>query len=188
MLQVGRVELPALGEREVLVKIHAVGVNPQETYVRAGNYAQLPALPWTPGKDAAGVVVDSKSARWRAGDRVFTMLTKTGAYAEMAVAAEDQLFRLPDRVSFAHGAGLGVAFVAAYRALFEKARARPGQSLLVHGASGGVFGIFCLLARTCSTELPTRLDLPSVPPGRTRESHSSSEWKRSTESEESAYW
>jgi len=116
---------------EVLVRVQAAGVNPVDTYVRAGAYGKLPALPYTPGSDAAGVRQDD-------GARVYVVGALSGAYAEYALCRRDQVHPLPDRLSFAQGAALGVPYVTAYRALFQRAKALPGEVVLVHGASGGV--------------------------------------------------
>ena len=127
-------------DEEVLVAVKAIGVNPVDTYIRSGNYPVKPHLPYTPGMDAAGIVeaVGPTVRDWRPGDRVYCAGTITGAYAEKALCLASQVHRLPEGVSFVQGAALGVPYVTAYRALIQKAKARPGQSVLVHGASGGV--------------------------------------------------
>ena len=135
---------PSAGQGQVRVRIHAVGVNPYDTYMRAGGYAITPDLPYTPGADAAGVIdqVGDGVAGWGTGDRVYISGTATGkahgAYAAMAVCEASQVHRLPARISFAQGAGLFVPYVTAWRALFGRANARAGDTVLVHGASGGV--------------------------------------------------
>jgi NADPH2:quinone reductase len=132
------------GAGEVLIDVKAAGVNPVDTYIRTGQYASLPPLPYTPGSDAAGVVaaVGSDVQGVKAGDRVYISGTiagrAVGAYAERAVCTLDQVHHLPDQVSFAEGAGVGVPYVTAWRALFDKARAMPGETVLIHGASGAV--------------------------------------------------
>jgi NADPH2:quinone reductase len=125
---------------QVLVRIHAVGVNPFDTYMRAGAYSIKPVLPYTPGDDAAGVVevIGEGVKRVTAGDRVYTARTVSGAYAEAAVCDEAQVHRLPKNVSFAQGAAVNVPYATAYRALFQHAHALPGETVLVHGATGGV--------------------------------------------------
>lgn len=134
--------VPAAGQ--VRVRIHAVGVNPYDTYMRAGGYAITPELPYTPGADAAGVIdqVGRDVTGWAVGDRVYISGTAVGkahgAYATLAVCEPGQVHRLPARISFAQGAGLFVPYVTAWRALFGRAAARAGDTLLVHGASGGV--------------------------------------------------
>lgn len=134
--------VPAAGQ--VRVRIHAVGVNPYDTYMRAGGYAIKPDLPYTPGADAAGVIdqLGSDVTGWTVGDRVYISGTSIGkahgAYAALAVCEPGQVHHLPARISFAQGAGLFVPYVTAWRALFGRANARAGDTVLVHGASGAV--------------------------------------------------
>jgi NADPH2:quinone reductase len=129
---------PAAGQ--VLVRIHAAGVNPYDTYMRAGTYAIKPPLPYTPGSDGAGVVeaVGDGVKKVKSGDRVYTAKTLTGAYAEYALALEAQVHPLPEKISFAQGAGVWVPYGTAYHALHHSAQAHAGETLLIHGASGGV--------------------------------------------------
>lgn len=131
---------PATSGSQVLVRVKAAGVNPVDTYLRSGNYAQAPKLPYTPGKDGAGVVeeIGKGVTRFKPGDRVYTADSITGTYAEFASCEESQLGRLPENVSFEAGAGIWTPYATAYRALFQKARARAGETVLIHGASGGV--------------------------------------------------
>ena len=131
---------PRPGPGQVLVKVHAAGVNPVDTYIRSGAYAVKPSLPYTPGADAAGVVaeVGPDVKGLKAGDRVYTAGTLSGAYAELALCAASQVHPLPARVNFAQGAGVSIPYGTAYRALFRRAQALPGETVLVHGASGGV--------------------------------------------------
>lgn len=129
---------PAAGQ--VLVRIHAAGVNPYDTYMRTGSYAQKPALPYTPGSDGAGVIeaVGEGVKKVQAGDRVYTAKTITGAYAEYALALEEQVHTLPAKLSFSQGAGVWVPYGTAYHALIHSAKAHASETVLVHGASGGV--------------------------------------------------
>lgn len=144
VLQLEEVPDPKPKEGQALVRIHAVGVNPVDTYVRSGAYAQLPALPYIPGGDAAGVVkaLGPGVTQLTVGDRVYITGTAgerlTGAYAELAVVNVAQAKPLPPAVSFAQGAAVGVPYGTAYRGLFHKARLQAGETVLVHGASGGV--------------------------------------------------
>lgn len=133
------VAAPVPGPGQVLIDVRAVGVNPVETYIRAGAYARKPSLPYIPGSDMAGVAkaVGAGVTRVTAGDRVYTH-GASGGYAEQAVAEQWQVYPLPDRVTFQQGAALGVPYGTAWRALFIRARARAGETVLVHGASGGV--------------------------------------------------
>jgi NADPH2:quinone reductase len=140
VLKIQELPTPKPQAGEVLVRVHAAGVNPYDTYMRAGTYAIKPALPYTPGSDAAGVIeaVGEAVRKVKVGDRVYTAQTLTGAYAEFALALETQVHRLPEKVSFLQGAAVHVPYGTAYHALHHEARARAGETLLVHGASGGV--------------------------------------------------
>jgi NADPH2:quinone reductase len=138
---------PAAGQ--VLVRVRAAGVNPVDTYIRSGVHAVKPALPYTPGLDAAGEVeaVGEGVERFLVGQRVYTAGSLTGTYAELALCEESQCHALPERITFAQGAGIFTPYVTAYRALFQRAKALPGETVLVHGASGGVGTAAVQLAR-----------------------------------------
>lgn len=129
---------PAPGQ--VLVKIGAAGVNPVDAYIRSGLYRPDLPRPFTPGIDGAGTVqaVGPDVTKVRAGQRVYLTWAVSGSYAETALCAEAHVFPLPDTISFAQGAALGVPYGTAYRALFQLAGATPGETVLIHGASGGV--------------------------------------------------
>lgn len=131
---------PRPSAEEVVVRVHAAGVNPVDSYIRAGTYAVKPSLPYTPGSDAAGVVdaVGAGVTSVKKGDRVYMAGTVTGAYAELALSKPSSVHPLPERLSFDQGAAVGIPYGTAYRALFIRGRALPGESVLVHGASGGV--------------------------------------------------
>jgi NADPH2:quinone reductase len=135
-------EVPDLtaGPGQVVVSVKAVGVNPVDAYIRSGAYAAKPSLPYTPGMDAAGTVeaVGEGVESVEAGERVYVGGTLRGAYAEQALCNAAQVHHLPDRVSIAQGAGVNVPYATAYRALYQRAQGQPGETLLVHGASGGV--------------------------------------------------
>jgi NADPH2:quinone reductase len=125
---------------EVLIRVKAAGVNPYDTYMRAGTYgAKNPALPYIPGSDAAGIVESAGAgADLKPGDQVYTTGTITGAYAELTLCNRSQVHRLPTGVTYAQGASVYVPYATAYRALFQLSRAKPGETVLIHGASGGV--------------------------------------------------
>jgi NADPH2:quinone reductase len=108
--------------------------------MRSGSYGSgNPALPFTPGSDAAGVVESAGAdTAMTLGQRVYTAGTITGAYAEFALCKHSQVYPLPARVTDPQGAGVFVPYATAYRALFQLAHATSGETLLVHGASGGV--------------------------------------------------
>ncbi len=130
---------PQAGPGQVVVRVEAAGVNPVDTYVRSGGSGKRP-LPYVPGSDAAGTVesVGEGVTNVIIGERVYTAGTITGAYAEKALCSASQIRLLPERLTYAQGAGVFVPYYTAYYALFERAQARPGEAVLVHGASGGV--------------------------------------------------
>jgi len=149
VLRLEEMPTPQPGPGQVLVRMHAIGVNPVETYIRAGTYAYKPALPYTPGNDGAGVVEEIGDAvtEFRSGDRVYTAGSLSGTYAEFALGKTEQVHPLPANVSFAQGAAMGTPYATAYRGLFQRADAKPGETVLVHGASGGVGTAAVQLAR-----------------------------------------
>lgn len=140
VLKLEEIPAPKPEAGQVLVRIKAAGVNPADTYVRTGSYAVKPPLPYTPGVDGAGTIeaIGAGVTKWKPGDRVYTARTVSGTYAELALALESQVHPLPDGISFAQGAGVYVPFGTAYHALHHFAKARASETLLVHGASGGV--------------------------------------------------
>jgi len=133
---------------QVVVRLRAVGVNPVDVYIRTGAYARKPALPFITGSDAGGEIesVGANVKKYKPGDRVFIHGTAAehthghygGAYAQKAVCNLDHVYRLPAHVSFAQGAAMGVPYATAYRALFHRAQTKPGETVLIHGATGGV--------------------------------------------------
>jgi NADPH2:quinone reductase len=135
-------EVPALtaGPGEVIVKLQAIGVNPVDTYIRSGVYRPDLKLPYTPGLDGAGIIssIGPEVSHRQPGDRVYVAWSLSGTYAEEVKCGEFQTHPLPEGVSFGQGAGIGVPYGAAFRALFQRARAIAGETVLVHGASGGV--------------------------------------------------
>jgi NADPH:quinone reductase len=140
VLKLEEIPTPKPADGQVLVRIHAAGVNPYDTYMRAGTYAIKPPLPYTPGSDAAGTIdaVGPGVTKFKPGDRVYTARTISGAYAEYALALESQVHPLPAKISFTQGAGVWVPYGTAYHALFHSAQARARETVLIHGASGGV--------------------------------------------------
>ena len=149
VLRLEEVPTPRPGRGQVLVRMHAIGVNPVETYIRTGTYAYKPTLPYTPGNEGAGVVeeIGSDVNEVKPGDRVYTARSVSGTYAEFALCTTEQVHPLPANVSFAQGAAMGTAYATAYRGLLQRADAKPGETVLVHGASGGVGTAAVQLAR-----------------------------------------
>jgi len=140
VLKLEDVPTPQPGPSQVLVRNHAVGINPVDTYLRSNTDNRGPKLPYTPGADAAGVIeaVGPGVTAVKAGERVYVGGTVTGAYAELAVCEQGQVHPLPANASYAQGAAVNIPYATAYHALFNRARGEAGETVLVHGASGGV--------------------------------------------------
>jgi NADPH:quinone reductase len=131
---------PKAGPGQVVVRLHSAGVNPVDAYMRTGNYPVRPQLPYVPGSDGAGEIeaIGDGVTGFERGDRVYVAAPGAGTYAERVACLAAQAHPLPARTTFAQGAALGVPYATAYRALFHRAAARPGETVLVHGATGGV--------------------------------------------------
>ena len=140
VLELGDVPEPVAGPGQIVIAIHATGVNPVETYIRAGKYAKLPPLPYTPGTDAAGVITQLGAgvSGWRIGQRVYLAGSLSGTYAGQTLCEVAHVHPLPDTISFAQGASLGVPYATAHFALFHRGQAGAGETVLIHGATGGV--------------------------------------------------
>ena len=125
---------------QVRIRIAAAGVNPVDTYIRAGTYHIKPDLPYTPGMDGAGHIdaVGPGVRGLAVGDRVYCAGSLSGTYAEKSLCDVRRVFPLADAVSFLQGASVGIPYGAAYHGLFHRAHAQPGEFLLIHGATGGV--------------------------------------------------
>ncbi len=125
---------------QVLVKIIAAGVNPVDAYMRSGSYARSPKLSYTPGIDGAGIVeeIGPDVSLFKPQQRVYLSGSMTGTYAEAALCSQYQVHPLPPNISFQQGAAIGVPYGTAYRALFQRAHAISGETVLIHGATGGV--------------------------------------------------
>jgi len=138
----GEIETPTPGPGEVRVRVKAAAVNFPDLLQTRGEYQHKPALPFVPGLEWAGEVdaVGDGVTAWKAGDAV---VGGGRAFAEFAVAPEASLTAKPARLSFAEAAAYGAAYLTAYVSLVRRARAEPGQWLLVHGAAGGV-GLACV--------------------------------------------
>ena len=142
VLQVDETDRPAVGAHRVLVEVAAAGVNPVDTYFREGDYQPF-ELPYTPGVDVAGTVVEAGDhvSGFEPGDRV--MGTGLGAgyhggYAEYCAVPSDRLVPVPDGVDLVEAGAAGVAACTAWRALVDHADLGPAETVLVHGGSGGV--------------------------------------------------
>lgn len=130
---------PVLGPKEVLVQARAIGVNYPDLLVIGGQYQVLPPRPFSPGKDAAGVVaaVGSEVTLCKPGDRV--MVTQEyGCYAEQIVSHENNCHPMPETLGFEAAAAMGLVYQTAHFALLERGQYRPGEVVLVTGAAGGI--------------------------------------------------
>jgi NADPH:quinone reductase-like Zn-dependent oxidoreductase len=142
VLQVDEVDRPEATGHDVVVEVAGAGVNPVDTYFRAGSYEPF-QLPMIPGVDVAGevVAVSEWVDDYAVGDRVVGTglgMNHFGGYAEYAAVPEDRLAHLPDGVDLVAAGGAGVAAVTAWRALVDHAGLEPAESVLIHGGSGGV--------------------------------------------------
>jgi NADPH:quinone reductase len=122
----------------VLVDVHAAGVSFPELLQTRGQYQMKPPLPFVPGSEVAGIVRSApEGASVKPGDRVAAFCA-LGGFAETAVAPEFFTFALPSELDFAQGAGLILNYHTAYFALLLRGRLKEGETVLVHGAAGGV--------------------------------------------------
>ncbi|HSN42281.1 MAG TPA: NADPH:quinone oxidoreductase family protein [Burkholderiales bacterium] len=130
---------PVPGPGQVLIDVHAASVNFPDLLVIGGTYQNLPPLPFSPGKDLAGVVaaVGAGVTAVKPGDRVAAQ-NEYGAYAQRCVVPQMNCYAMPDCMSFADAAALGLTYATAHFALVERARYKPGEIVLVNGAAGGV--------------------------------------------------
>jgi len=139
VLGVEQIPEPVPAEGQVLVAVDCAGVNYPDTLVITGKYQNLPERPFVPGKDAAGTVValGPKVDGLRIGDRVMTQV-EFGAFAERVVTSADNCYKLPDSISYAEAAAMGLVYQTAYFALMVRGQFRAGEIVLVNGAAGGV--------------------------------------------------
>ena len=129
---------PRPAANEVRIAVYACGLNFADTLQIEGKYQERPALPFTPGSEVGGEVLEVGEAvtDFKPGDRV--MARCLGGYAEEAVAAVDKTYKIPDSMSFEEAAGFAVAYGTAHVGLSHRANLKAGETLLVHGAAGGV--------------------------------------------------
>ena len=168
VMKLEEIPTPEVGAGQVLVRVKAAGVNPVDTYIRAGTHAEKPNLPYTPGKDAGGVVekIGEGVSEVNPGDSVYVGGSLTGTYAEFALCEARQVHQLPPNVAVEKGAGVFVPYATSYRALFQKAKLmqeRVFETVLVHGASGAV-GIAAV--QWVLTTFQTVIGTASSPEGR----------------------
>src|SRR6202011_5797351 len=148
-LKLEDVPIPEPKENKILVKVIAAGVNSFDGVLRSGKYAKIfkMQLPWIPGYDIAGTVekVGGKVSKFKVGDPVYAFISipSGGGYAEYALAKQNQVALKPAMISFAEAAGVPSVALTAWQALVDKANVQSGQTVLIHGASGGV-GLFAI--------------------------------------------
>ncbi len=138
-LNIEEIPAPAVGDDGVLIDVHAIGVNYPDLLVISGQYQILPPRPFSPGKDAAGVVaaIGRNVKSFKPGDRVVVQL-EFGAYAEQVVARTENCFAIPDNMPFTDAAAMGLVYQTAHFALLERGMYHHGEVVLVNGAAGGV--------------------------------------------------
>ncbi|MBL8763879.1 MAG: NADP-dependent oxidoreductase [Phycisphaerae bacterium] len=136
------VPVPTPGAGEVLVRVRAAGVNPVDWKLRDGMGKGMITPPYTPGFDVSGTVeaTDGSVTEYKKGDEVYAYLpiTRGGGYAEFAVVSARDLARKPQQADHTHAAAVPLAALTAWQAMFDRAKLQPGQTVLIHGAAGGV--------------------------------------------------
>ena len=139
VLTLQTIEPKSPGEGEVRLSIKAAGLNFADTLMIAGKYQHRPDFPFSPGLEAAGEVIEVGDGvtAVAAGDRVMAMLGH-GGFAEEAVTSAERVFPIPDGMPYEQAAGFPVAYGTSHVALRHRADLQPGETLLVHGAAGGV--------------------------------------------------
>ncbi len=130
---------PVPGPGQVLIDVHAVSINFPDLLVIGGTYQTLPPLPFSPGKDLAGVVaaIGAGVTTCKPGDRVAAQ-NEYGTFAQRCVVPQMNCYPMPERMSFADAAAMGLAYPTAHFALVERGQFKPGEIVLINGAAGGV--------------------------------------------------
>ena len=139
VLEMINLETPSIAENEVLISIKAIGVNYADTARREGVYVVPTPLPYIPGSEIAGEIVNigNKVRSFKKGDRVMALI-ESGGYADSAVIKANQIIPIPDRVTFEHAVALPLQGLSAYHILKTMGRLDKGETVLVHAAAGGV--------------------------------------------------
>lgn len=139
VLEMINLETPSIAENEVLISIKAIGVNYADTARREGVYVVPTPLPYIPGSEIAGEIVNigNKVRSFKKGDRVMALI-ESGGYADSAVIKANQIIPIPDGVTFEHAVALPLQGLSAYHILKTMGRLDKGETVLVHAAAGGV--------------------------------------------------
>jgi NADPH:quinone reductase-like Zn-dependent oxidoreductase len=142
---------PEPKENEALVRVIAAGVNPVDALIRSGKYAKFfgTTLPLIPGYDIAGIVekTGAKITKLKAGDSIYAYVLWGGGYAEYAVATEGEATAKPKSLNYIEAAAVPLAALTAWQALIDSARLSAGQTVLIHGGSGGVGSMAIQIAK-----------------------------------------
>src|SRR5882672_935884 len=137
VLRVAEMPRPQPGAGELLIRVHAAGVNRPDVLQRRGAYAPPAGAPNTPGLEVAGVVEEGAASGFKPGDAVCALIAG-GGYAEYCTAPAGQTLPVPRGLSFAEAAGLPETFFTVWSNVFDRARLAPGESLLVQGGTSGI--------------------------------------------------
>lgn len=137
--KISDVDSPSPNSDEVLIDIHAIGINFPDTLMMQGLYQTKPEQPFTPGRDVAGTIsaVGENVTGFKVGDRVMAIVP-WGAYAEQCLALPARCFHLPSDVDYVTAAGMATVYMTSWVALMERGGYQPGEKVLILGASGGV--------------------------------------------------
>ena len=148
---------PELREGHVVIRVKATGINPADLVRMSGKYPQPLPLPYTPGTDVAGEVeaIGAGVGHVRVGERVFGRSLNGGGYAEKACLPTNEIFPLPENLSFAEGAAIPVPFYTAYVALHHKAQLKEGETVLISAGGGGVGVAAIQLAKAAGARVIT---------------------------------
>ncbi len=152
-IQIGEIDEPEVGDSQVLIRIHAVSVNPIDLYIRSGAVEFDLHDPFVIGCDGAGVVeqIGERVGGFSVGDRVWCtnqgLLGRQGTFAEKIAVDTDWCFRLPNSVGFEDAAACGLVAVTAHLGLFREAKLQAGETILVIGGTGGVGSMVVQMAR-----------------------------------------
>src|SRR5438874_5371674 len=156
---------PEPKDNEVLVRMIAAGVNPVDALIRSGNYAKFfgTTLPLIPGYDIAGVVekTGAKVTKLKVGDPIYAYVMWGGGYAGYAVATEGEGAAKPKSITFVEAAGVPLAASTAWQALIDAAKLSAGQTVLIHGGSGGVGSFAIQIAKARGAKVIATASTPN---------------------------
>jgi NADPH:quinone reductase-like Zn-dependent oxidoreductase len=153
VVQVRQTTPPQIKDNQALVKIYAAGINYADIVARSGLYPDSPRFPFVPGYEFAGTVEKTQNTTMIKPSEKVLGLTLSGAQAQYVAANEDQLFPIPDNMSFEQAAAIPVNYLTAYYALFKLGNLRQKESVLIHSCAGGVGTAAVQLALTKDAEI-----------------------------------